>query len=297
LTIRDITWDVMRVDHMVTIRTRINIHTIGIYMDQLTDEDRELLERLYKDPSLAINSVEKLYLKARSERLNEDGKIIKRDLVRAWYNKRAVNQRQKPVTHNSWVGNYPREEFKLDMAYMTFLKEEYREGYDFALICVDVFSKRVFVVPVGNLEAHASILDAMKICSKRMRSPSYVYSDEGPEFTNKAFKQLLADNGISQVFTVKLANFAERFVQTLKQYMMKKTEETGKTWKDLLDGHMHSHNTSEHSRTGMRPAQASKDENSASVRAHLMINASVSVSTLNSRKVMKWGGEAALRGG
>ena len=79
-----------------------------------------------------------------------------------------------------------------------------------------------------------------------MGSPSYVFSDKGPEFTNKEFKQLLADNGISQVFTVRYAYFAERFVKTLKLYMSKKTEETGKPWKDLLEGFLRSYNTTEH---------------------------------------------------
>ena len=242
-------------------------------MDQLTEEDRDLLDRLFKDPSQAINSYEKLYTKARSERLEQGGKLIKREAVRAWYSKQAVNQKQKLVTHNSWVANYPREEFQVDMAYMTFLPEEYRNGYDYALVCVDVFSKRAFVVPVGSLQAKESILDGMKICLKRMGSPSYVYSDKGPEFTNGNFKKLLADNGISQVFTVKYAVFAERFVRTLKHYMSNKTEVTKKPWVDLLEGFLHSYNTEKHMRTDMTPVEASKDENSADVRASLVVHA------------------------
>ena len=72
----------MRVDPMVIIGTIINILVICIYKDQLTDEDRQLLERLYKDASLAINSVEKLYVTARTERQSEGGKVIKRDLAK-----------------------------------------------------------------------------------------------------------------------------------------------------------------------------------------------------------------------
>ena len=67
--------------------------------------------------------------------------------------------------------------------------------------------------------------------------------------------------------------FAERFVRTLKHYMSNKTQLTGKPWVDLLEGFLHSYNTEKHLQTDKTPVQASKDENSAEVRASLMVNA------------------------
>jgi hypothetical protein len=75
------------------------------------------------------------------------------------------------------------------------------------------------------------------------------------------------------VFTVKYAVFAERFVRTLKHYMSNKTEVTKKPWVDLLEGFLHSYNTEKHMRTDMTPVEASKDENSADVRASLVVHA------------------------
>ena len=91
---------------------------------------------------------------------------------------------------------------------MTFLGEARRNRYDHALVCGDVFSKRAFVVPLCSVQAHESELGGLKVCLKRAGPPSYVYSDQGPEFTNKGFKNIVADNDISQVVTVKYAVFA-----------------------------------------------------------------------------------------
>jgi len=232
----------------------------------------ELLEALYKDPKLAINSSEKLYNKAK-EVLNARGDVaMNKKEVRDWYNSRSVNQTRGYRKDNSWVANLPREEFQVDIAYMTWLDEAYRGPWDYAFVCIDVFSKKANVVGMQKRDNKQGKY-AMEDCFRKMGSPSYVYSDKGGEFTNQAFKDLLKANGSDQVFTMSHANFAERFIRTLKQYMVKKTEETGKQWTFLLSGFLQAYNSESRPATGMTPNEASLDKNSADVRISLLLNA------------------------
>ena len=228
----------------------------------------EVLERLYSDPKLAINSVKKLY----NEAIKEQSMTYK--FVEEWYKKRDENQRSGYRKDNSWVGNEPREEYQVDVAYMTFLSPELRGGYDYALVCIDVFSKRAWVVPIGEITASATAA-AIKICFAKMKgSPSYVMSDKGVEFTGKAFKDALAENGSSQEFTRTHATFAERFIFTMKNYMIKKTSATKKSWVELLSRFLRPYNNEERENTTkMTPKEASKDQNMADVRVNLVLKA------------------------
>jgi hypothetical protein len=229
-----------------------------------------LLTRLYKDPKLAINSVDKLYKAARAQ-----GSYITRAEVKKWYDSRDVNQTRYYRTNNSWVANYAREEYQVDVAYMTFLDREYLGPYSYAFICIDVFSKRAWVVPVQSTSGENSA-EAMKICFRRMGgSPSYVYCDKGPEFNNPQFKKVLEENGTSLMFTHKHAIFAERFIRTLKQYMIKKTQEAeDQHWYKLLSGFLSNYNNDERvNSTKLAPKEASNEENAAEVRINLLMKA------------------------
>jgi hypothetical protein len=154
---------------------------------------------------------------------------------------------------------------------MTFLPEDMRK-YDYALICIDVFSKLAHVVPMKALN-QVETSKAIQICFNEMGgSPSYVMSDQGGEFMGK-FKDVLKENGTSQEFTRTHATFAERFIKTLKNYMVKKTEASNKPWHDLLDGFLKAYNSEEREATKMTPIEASKDKNSGEVRFNLLMQA------------------------
>ena len=79
----------------------------------------ELLNKIYKDTKLAINSIDRLYKEARKE----DNTITYKE-VKEWYNKQSINQRKNYARYNSFVANLPRQQFQLDWAYMTFLDDE-----------------------------------------------------------------------------------------------------------------------------------------------------------------------------
>ena len=246
-------------------------------MDKLTPAEVGVLDKLYRDKSKAINSVDKLFKVAKQERVEQGESIINRNKIKAFYYNRGVNQNKwfRKNQNNSFVADMPREQYQLDIAYMSFLPEEYYKQFPFALVCVDVFSKLAAVIALKNLKSDGPVKKAMEVIFSRMGgSPSYIYVDKGQEFTSKLFKDYVASQGTDIEYTHRHALFAERFIKTLKEYMMKKCIEVGEPWYQLLDGFLDEYNKSDRvNSTNTTPEEASKDENSAEVRANLLVRA------------------------
>ena len=245
-------------------------------MGNLTEDDISLLNQLYKDASKAINDYKKLYKEARTVRQGEGGEIIKQVDVREWYMQKNVNQTKwhDKGHNNSWVADMPRDEYQMDTAYMKFLGQ-WQGTFPYAIVCIDVFSKLANVAAVANLEADNTVVRAVKGMFDRMGgSPTYVYTDKGQEFSSNKFKQLMANEGTEIEYTVRHALFAERFIRTLKKYMYKKCPEVEQPWYKLLDGFLDDYNKGERvNSTTMAPEEAKEDENSAVVRANLVVRA------------------------
>ena len=183
-------------------------------MDKLTPEEVGLLDKLFRNKDLAINSVDKLYEVAKKERLKEGESIINRTKIRAFYFNRGVNQNKwyRKTQNDSFVADMPRKHYQLDIAYVSFLPEEYYKSFPYALVCVDVFSKLATVVALKNLKKEGGMKKAMATVFARMGgSPSYVYVDKGQEFTSNDFKEYVASQGTDIEYTHRHALFAERF--------------------------------------------------------------------------------------
>ena len=59
------------------------------------------------------------------------------------------------------------------------------------LLCVDIFSKYAWVVPLKDKKG-VSIVDAFqKILDKSARKPSKIWVDKGNEFYNNSFKKIV----------------------------------------------------------------------------------------------------------
>ena len=159
----------------------------------------ELLNKLYKDTKLAINSIDRLYKEARKE----DNTITYKE-VKEWYNKQSINQRKNYARYNSFVANLPRQQFQLDWAYMTFLDDENLGRYKYAFLCIDVFSKYVDVIPSNKITSKDSS-EALQTCFDKMGTPIYVVSDKGPEFTGKEMRELMENDFVEHIFTLKHA--------------------------------------------------------------------------------------------
>ena len=77
---------------------------------------------------------------------------------------------------------------------------KYNDNHRYILSVIDVFSKFLHMIPVkaksgpSVASAFRSIFDDHK-CSRRKRPPIQVRNDEGKEFLNKYFQDMLRDEG------------------------------------------------------------------------------------------------------
>ena len=69
--------------------------------------------------------------------------------------------------------------------------KEYNDGYKFLLVCIDTFSKYVWICPLKNKTGKATVEAFTDIVSTDERTPKNLCYNQGTEFTNRQFQQLL----------------------------------------------------------------------------------------------------------
>lgn len=130
----------------------------------------------------------------------------------------------------------------------------YNQGIKFVLTCIDVFSKKAFVVPLKN-KTGKCVLQAFKSISAPL--PFSVQTDKGKEFLYSGFQDYLKENN-SKFFTSGnddlKASVIERFNRTLKSKLWRYfTRNDTLKFTNVLQDIVESYNNSIHRSTGMRP--------------------------------------------
>ncbi len=83
---------------------------------------------------------------------------------------------------------------------------------------------------------------------KRMGIPKFIYCDEGTEFNNEQFLNLMKENGIEVIFSLTHAQMVERLNRTIKELLYKFLQSTGtKTITNVLPKIIQNYNNSYHS--------------------------------------------------
>jgi hypothetical protein len=137
-----------------------------------------------------------------------------------------------------------------------------------ALVAVDIFSKMASVQPILS-KRPADTAKALDKVVEDMGSPAVVMTDEGGEFEG-AFAERLKYYDAQHLFQRPHAYFAERFIRTLKEWLLKRQRALGGTWVENLPAVMRRYNTVvEHAATGMTPEEAAKDDNRERVLENL----------------------------
>jgi hypothetical protein len=95
---------------------------------------------------------------------------------------------------------------------------EHNEGVKFLLVIVDVFSRFLWVRPLKDRKAK-TVIEAFKDVLAGTRRPKAVRTDKGSEFYNRYLQQYLKEQNIKIFYALNetKANFAERYIQTLKK--------------------------------------------------------------------------------
>jgi len=146
--------------------------------------------------------------------------------------------------------------FQIDLVDVTNLSP-FNDGMRYLLTCIDVFSKRAWVVPVRT-KSGRDVADAFEKILAEQRC-NLVQSDKGGEFLNSTFQSMLKRYGIkfytSENEDLKAA-VVERFNRTFKTKMYRYfTHKNTRRYIDVLDDLLYSYNNSYHRSIGMTPTE------------------------------------------
>ena len=105
-----------------------------------------------------------------------------------------------------------------------------------------------------NKEAD-TVKQALKKILKHLGTPETIYCDEGSEFTNNKFLQLLDDDKIKIIYATNHAPFVESFSRTMKHMIYKYMKHNCITsWTDIIQSLLHAYNSTVHCTTKVKPS-------------------------------------------
>jgi hypothetical protein len=127
-----------------------------------------------------------------AERLHEDVKkegrfALSRKEIREWLMKQDAYTLHKPMRRHfkrnrAIVGGID-QQWQMDLADMQSM-QKFNDGYRYLLVCIDVFSKYAWVVPLKNKTGPA-LVEAFKVILTSGRKPEKIMTDQGTEFLIK----------------------------------------------------------------------------------------------------------------
>ena len=219
--------------------------------------------------------------------------ITKKD-VEKWF---LTNDQLAPATKreyktkfNSFVAPEPKHTFQVDL-----FNFKYEQEINFpknpppphGLVCVDVFTKQVQVVPLQDKSA-VSWKEALDKLISKMGRPKIIMTDPDASITSVEIDEWFRRNkDIKHIMTRRHAAFAERALREFKQIMYKKVRLEVKPWPQYLNEVLERMNTGKqgkgddegddkvypHRTTGFTPEEAAKPENWFEVHNNIEIHA------------------------
>ena len=142
-------------------------------------------------------------------------------------------------------------------------KNQRNNGYRYALVGIDNFTKFAHAVPMLD-KKEIDIIPAFKEILDIIGVPKQIYSDNEGGFTGKDFIKLLNEKKIKHIITP-FAQGVERFNRTLKNMTVLKLKALNKEeqfkWVDALQDTLNKYNNQEHSTIKMTPNEAKKRGN------------------------------------
>lgn len=130
------------------------------------------------------------------------------------------------------------------------------KGYKYILIVIDVYSKYVWAKPLKNKTGIEVATNFESILKQLPIKPRYVQTDNGTEFYNKHFKNVLQKYKVKHysVYSTMKACIAERFIRTVKNKIFTLFTQKGSyKWIDFLPTVIYKYNHTVHSTTKKKP--------------------------------------------
>ena len=167
----------------------------------------------------------------------------------------------KTTSINPIIPSQPYQYFQMDLIDMSKYAK-HNNGYFWILTILDLFTKKVFTIPLKNKEA----ITVAKALEKWLQlilpfKPKTIQSDRGPEFVNDNVKILFKTHKIyqqlSDPYMPQTQGAIERFNGTLKRMIFSYfTIYTKNIWIDILAKLTENYNSSIHSITNSLPKNA-----------------------------------------
>lgn len=214
-------------------------------------KDKALLEQ-YHDPESpgSYGGIER-FAKENGISLKRAKQILEKDLGYTLHKPRRRNFPTLPV-----VVFGIDEQWTADLIEVVTISK-YNRGFKYLLTVVDVFSKHAWVEPIKNKTGQA-VTEAFEKILNQGRAPINLQTDDGREFYNKTFAQLLKRYDIHHFSTNgdTKASVVERFNRTLKQRMYRYfTTNNTLNFVPVLPALVKSYNRSYHRSIKMAPDQ------------------------------------------
>ena len=134
-------------------------------------------------------------------------------------------------------------------------------GFRYILMVLNAFSKRLWARPVKRktgeevTKAMKQILNEVKVMPKNMQT------DQGKEFFNMHFRELMDKHNINHytTYSTPKASLVERCNRTIKSMMWKEFSFQGNyKWLSMLEEIVSKYNNTKHRTTGFKPVDVSK---------------------------------------
>ena len=145
----------------------------------------------------------------------------------------------------------------MDMASLA----KYNDGYKYVLVCLDVFSRYLWCVPLRT-KTGGEVTEAFRSVLSGDRKPEVIRTDKGREFRNKEVSNYLESVGVHHFVTQNepKANYAEKCVKTVKHKLFRYLLKTrSHRYVNVLADITGSYNNTEHQSLGRTPASVNKE--------------------------------------
>ena len=241
------------------------------------DEERidAFLSRIYYSPRspASFYGPHKLwdYIKGLKDRPPEIdlGEVIKWLQHQTTHTIHSTPQTTFPTEHI--IVEYPDMQWDADLLQMTDLVK-YNDGYKYILVCIDLFSRYLWVRPLKSKTA-VEVANMFKEILNTGRHCESVRTDQGKEFMGSAFQEVLRDYTINHIIAYgqHKANYAERVNRTIEDRLYKYFyEKQTFRYVDILDDVTYSYNHTKHGSIGRPPADVNA-ENTAEIYKEIYI--------------------------
>ena len=122
-----------------------------------------------------------------------------------------------------------------DLADMQLISK-YSKGIRYLICTIDLFSKYAWIFPLKDKKIVSIVNAFQKIIDNSKRKPNKIQADQGSEFYNSQFKEVLKENHMEKYSTYNEGKsaVAEKFIKTLKNKIYKHMTAVLKDF-DVLD--------------------------------------------------------------